>query len=490
MKKILYVCALSFGMLIGCSPAMYTNMQKTYEPTPRTQSIDTYSGNDAVPVMYEVLGDVKFRDTGFSTECSYDQVMAKAHEQAREVGGQAIIVTNIKEPGFVSTCYRMDVRIIRYERYQPTDLEIVEFTEEEIYDYLDSNTDELNIIEGIWSVNMKTYWNNRSNSDSIRNMFKLYIFKNQDARLEEYKAIILSSSVERWDISGALIGNIEGTAYRSEFLANWTSMLGNSVSANLSIKENGILSGSFEDGDFDFEMEMIKQYPLYSNSAANHGNQVATIVSSGTSFAVNTTGLFTTNYHVVKGSEEVTITCADADNIKREYDANVVINDSANDLSLIQINDSNFEKFKELPYKLSTEAKVGDAVYTIGYPLNDVMGQNSKLSNGVVSSRSGIQDDARYLQITAPLQPGNSGGPLLTSDGELVGIVTARLNSEAVGTKIENVNYAIKADYLSALLNMVPSYTGGEPSSVLKGKLLSEQVELISPFVCKVSAIN
>ena len=98
-----------------------------------------------------------------------------------------------------------------------------------------------------------------------------------------------------------------------------------------------------------------------------------------------------------------------------------------------------------------------EKVFTIGYPLNDVMGSNYKVTDGIISSKSGIEDDVRYYQISVPLQPGNSGGPLFNKDGNIIGITSARLNSQAVGTQVENVNYAIKSSYLLNLYNMLPN---------------------------------
>ena len=93
-------------------------------------------------------------------------------------------------------------------------------------------------------------------------------------------------------------------------------------------------------------------------------------------------------------------------------------------------------------------SEVGEDVFTIGYPMNSVMGNNYKVTNGIISSLSGMSDDIRYMQISVPLQPGNSGGPLFNKNGNIMGITSAKLNGKAIGTSIENVSYAIKAIYL------------------------------------------
>jgi len=112
------------------------------------------------------------------------------------------------------------------------------------------------------------------------------------------------------------------------------------------------------------------------------------------------------------------------------------------------------------------------------------MGVNYKVNDGIISSSSGIADDIRYFQISVPLQPGNSGGPLFNKDGNVIGITTARLNSDAVGTTVENVNYAIKISYLVNLYNMLPDAQSIQKESKLAGKELQEQVKSLKNYIC------
>ena len=83
-----------------------------------------------------------------------------------------------------------------------------------------------------------------------------------------------------------------------------------------------------------------------------------------------------------------------------------------------------------------------------------VMGEEVKFTDGKISSKSGIQGDVRVYQISVPIQPGNSGGPLFDMDGNVVGITSSGLNREYF--KSENVNYAIKASYLKNLMEACP----------------------------------
>ena len=111
----------------------------------------------------------------------------------------------------------------------------------------------------------------------------------------------------------------------------------------------------------------------------------------------------------------------------------------------------------------STVPKTGEGVFTVGYPHVDFLGSPAKYTEGSISATDGFMDDPRLLQVSVPVQAGNSGGPLLNGRGEVVGIITAKLAAAKVfewtGDLPQNVNYAIKASYLKALMDSagVPS---------------------------------
>jgi surface antigen len=95
----------------------------------------------------------------------------------------------------------------------------------------------------------------------------------------------------------------------------------------------------------------------------------------------------------------------------------------------------------------------------LGYPLSGLLASTANVSVGNVSALAGLADDSRYLQISAPVQPGNSGGPLIDSGGQLVGIVTAKLNAARVarvtGDIPQNVNFALKAEVARTFLDSI-----------------------------------
>jgi S1-C subfamily serine protease len=120
---------------------------------------------------------------------------------------------------------------------------------------------------------------------------------------------------------------------------------------------------------------------------------------------------------------------------------------------------------------------LGDSVSTLGFPNPELQGNAPKFTRGEINSLAGLRDDPHRFQISAPIQPGNSGGPLLDRSGNVVGLVQSTLNDArqllATGLVPQNVNYALKSEYLVRFLQSVPGVvlkdrapdtTGGQPN--------------------------
>ena len=141
--------------------------------------------------------------------------------------------------------------------------------------------------------------------------------------------------------------------------------------------------------------------------------------------------------------------------------------DAANDLALLKVDG----KFAPLPVVSSRTVKMGSTVATVGFPNVGLQGFAPKLAKGEIASLSGAGDDARYFQISVPVQPGNSGGALVDERGNVVGVVAAKLSVAAAvatsGALPENVNYAVKSSLLLSFLESVPEVSAKlkEPST-------------------------
>ncbi len=170
-------------------------------------------------------------------------------------------------------------------------------------------------------------------------------------------------------------------------------------------------------------------------------------VWTGTGFALNN-GYLVTNWHVVDGAQTVHIYGIRGDFTKK-YIADVVAKDKINDLAILKISGNGFPGFGAVPYKIrTTTAEVAEEIFALGFPMTDIMGDELKYTDGRISSLSGFDGDVSTYQISAPVQPGNSGGPLLDDNGNVIGIVCAKIDNRIA----QNVNYAVKALYLKSLV--------------------------------------
>jgi serine protease Do len=155
---------------------------------------------------------------------------------------------------------------------------------------------------------------------------------------------------------------------------------------------------------------------------------------SGTGFLISSNGYIATSYHVVKESDSVAIENETHGRLK----AKVIYSDALNDISILKIVTPGFRTKKSLPFIISSkEAELGEYVYTLGFPREDIV-----FGEGSVSASSGFRQAANAYQVSVPVNPGNSGGPLLNSRGDLVGIVSG------VETETAGAAFAIKSSRL------------------------------------------
>ena len=133
--------------------------------------------------------------------------------------------------------------------------------------------------------------------------------------------------------------------------------------------------------------------------------------------------------------------------------ATVVSSDEGLDIAILKVSGNDFNS---LPLISSSSVKTGQKVFTIGFPNIGIQGSESKYTEGVISSLTGMQNNPRFFQISVSVQPGNSGGPLVDDKGRVVGIVTAKLDDiaslVATGSIPQTVNYAVKSSFVLSML--------------------------------------
>ena len=194
---------------------------------------------------------------------------------------------------------------------------------------------------------------------------------------------------------------------------------------------------------------------LVTNAAADLGAAVARQPlpgigpSSGTGFFINATGAMLTNNHVIDGCRTLKVILSDG----AALDATPAGADRANDLAVIQVAGRHgpFAQFRSAP------ARQGEDIVVFGFPLAGVLSSHGNITTGIVSALTGLKDDSRLLQISAPIQPGDSGGPVFDTSGNVAAIATGKLNALGIAQVThdiaQNVNFAIKADIAQSFLS-------------------------------------
>jgi S1-C subfamily serine protease len=288
-------------------------------------------------------------------------------------------------------------------------------------------------------------------------------------------ARIFANAVSPILISAPLSPNVARTLQRSSLMAattaqgtyqfNLTSigpLMPVIASCVAKVKAEGINSA----GDFS----LAKPVAAKSESpAAEKGAKPARSGGggkTGTGFVISPNGQIVTNNHVISGCGEI------RGNLTGDAPATlrVVSADESNDLALLQGPAGSFKEFARIRDR---SIRSGDSVVAIGFPYHGLLTSDFTVTTGIVSSLSGVLNDSRFLQISAAVQPGNSGGPLLDTSGQIVGVVSGKLDAlkfaRATGNIPENINFAIKTGALRDFLdNSVVPYQTADSKADLK----------------------
>lgn len=198
----------------------------------------------------------------------------------------------------------------------------------------------------------------------------------------------------------------------------------------------------------------------------------------GTGFALNNKGYFITSYHMVRNADSVFVT----NNILDRAAAKLVASDESMDIAIYKID--NIEAIKNIPFPFSFKdnaSEIGDKIFTLGYPRRDIV-----YGEGSLSSLSGFSNDTTMYQISIPVNPGNSGGPIMDEQGNVIGLIRGKQ------TSAEATGFAIKSNFIKQTIeklqddSLKKELTLSTKKSSLRGMKRSEQVKKMQPFVFNV----
>jgi len=199
----------------------------------------------------------------------------------------------------------------------------------------------------------------------------------------------------------------------------------------------------------------------------------------GSAFALNNKGYIVTSFHMVNGADSIFI---ENDQIDRAC-TKVIFTDANLDLAILKIVNSDLVAKWRVPFSIKEKnADVGEKVFTLGYPRNEIV-----YGDGSLSSLSGYSNDKRMYQISIPVNPGNSGGPLLDENANVIGVIRGKISGE------EGTGFAIKSNEILKAISELENDSlkqeligQNKRNQNIKNLKRSEQIKLINPYVFNV----
>lgn len=378
----------------------------------------------------------------------------------QDCGNKPVFEGNIFKKNSQNVKYRAYLK--KLKEWELCHTSNAKYLEKDFIKYFDTN--KLDPIEGIWLFSQNGVNLYKSAVKSEKNIFKstyLQVFDINNSSLRWTKKPVAGqkgkSTIERAGSSNLYISSYQGGSCNG-------------------LLDGTVINWSCSDGR---KLQSIKIYPSTNKRGGINGNG-GEWLGNGSGIIISKSGYIITNHHVIEDADDIEVEFI-LDGEVQKFNAEIVQSDKVNDLAIIKILDVNFDGVDEPPYNFKTRSSdVGTKVYAFGYPMAlSIMGKEMKVTDGIISSKTGFEGDITKYQITAPIQGGNSGGPLFDDKGNLIGINTAKLNVEIA----DNVGYSVKTSYVLNLIDILPKSIDLPSNKKLVSLPLTEQIKQISKYV-------
>ena len=280
------------------------------------------------------------------------------------------------------------------------------------------------------------------------------------------------------------------------FALEWNNAAGNINGERIAVIDSAVLGASMK-GDFFVDPPGSDAPAATANAAPPPEQQPAALptnpapeppkpegVTTGTAFFVSDDGYLVTNAHVVADCTKVMVKTDDG----AVMEAAQTAADATNDLAILKLSFAPGKAPKRVA-ALRLGARLGEGVEAFGFPHTDLLSTSGNFTLGNVAALTGLHDDSRYLQVSVPVQAGNSGGPLLDASGNLVGVVSAKLDAVKVaaasGDLPQNVNFAVKSAIVASFLdaNRVTYKVGAPGGKAMDPADIADAARAMSGFV-------
>lgn len=361
-------------------------------------------------------------------------------------------------PMTVSSQFEMRKRDIKYTDYK---------TQDKIIQHWENTNQEIDIIEGIYEP--------IGNTDKSVLNYILAIIKVDDY----FEIIMLGEGYKSKDVfKGGVKATLKKMPSEGVYNMRWRMADAKIIEKGFMIKENTIITCNLTRYGGD-PSQYVKTFSP-KKSIKKKKTKTGEWVGNGSGIIISKSGYIVTNHHVIEDADNIEVEFIIDGEVKK-FNAEIVQSDKTNDLAIIKIFDMNFEGLDDLPYNFKTRSSdVGTKVYAYGYPMAlTVMGKEIKITDGIISSKSGYDGNITTYQITAPIQGGNSGGPLFDDKGNFIGINSSGLRKDFA----DNVGYSIKSSYVLNLIDVLPKSIELPSNTKLQSLPLTGQIKEISKYV-------